>query len=167
MRPARAVIWFWALAALAAVLQAAEIAVPGPGGQLLALTASLPAAVGALMFRDAAPWLGAAAVGMLAVAQPQAALEFALTTGPLGLVVGYGVAARRGTAATVARAGLALVAGTLVLTAVAGRPVPGAGLGGLGDPGAAAVYMGLGMLCAWAGARVGARVTGAAGRRKA
>lgn len=154
MDSARAVIGFLALAGLAVGLQAAVIAWPGPAGQVTALLGSLPVAVAARLYPGLAPWFGAAVAGALAAVRPGAAVEFALITGPLGLVAGYGARDGRPAGATVARAGLTLAAGVLVLATVAARPAPAAGLAGLGPLGGAAVYLGCGLVCARAGQAV-------------
>lgn len=144
----RRVTLFGALAGLAAGLQAAHALLPSPAGDLVALLSSLPVAVGTLIFRERAPWLGAAAAALLALINPEAAVEFALTTGPLGLAVGYGVQAGRPVLSTVTLAGFTLAVGmvALALVTVDGWSVPGTDWWGLGPLAAASVYMAVNLL---------------------
>lgn len=109
------------MAGLAALMQAAPVYWPGPG-YLLAALGSLPMAVLALRSPRAAPLSALATILLLMMVHVEEAVVFSLTTGPLGLAIGYGRrAALPRLAATLLATG-PLLAGMFGLTHLVGLP---------------------------------------------
>lgn len=144
IRPSRTVV-LGLLAGLAAVLQLGPVYWPGPG-YLLAMAATLPAAVGTALHAPRAHQLYAAAAVLIGLVAVEEMFVFLLTTGPLGLMLGY-LHERPAWQALPVAAGV-LTAGMLALPYLAGIDAFG-GLGSaLSRSVLAAGYFGFSMLYA-------------------
>ncbi|PKM80360.1 MAG: hypothetical protein CVU89_14215 [Firmicutes bacterium HGW-Firmicutes-14] len=109
------------LASFAALLQVAATLFPGPGHVLSAFS-TLPLALASYI----APGGGAAslviAAWLVLVIQPADLITFLLFTGPLGLVLGWGLHNRAGTPAVVLAGAATLTAAMVFMTHVLGAP---------------------------------------------
>lgn len=102
------------MAAAAVLMQSAGAFWPGPG-YLIAAMASLPLAVGGWLAGSRAVLAWAAATAVLVMIHPEEALVFGLTTGPVGLVAGWGERWHWGLLLTIAAGGLVLTLGMMSL----------------------------------------------------